>query len=149
MDKSIVREKLVSLDLPSIVLELFDGRCPVPELSELCRDPYYPFTAGNTFPVNLLPVWERGVVITAVNPTNVKFSQISLECLTEPFFENLSLRGVTADLLWKLWEFEEPVECIRTVADLFQYNAVDELFEIFAEGPNGDYDAWRASWRET
>ena len=123
-----------SLDLPPIVLRIFEGAVPIPELRDYCQSPFYSFSCDANFPDSLIPLWESGIQITAYDVDAGSFCRFSLEYPEEPYFEEISFRGVVSFLLRDLWEGEFPIDQIENVAEAFRYDQLPVLIAVLEAG---------------
>lgn len=143
------------MQLPAVVIAVFDGESPHPALSYRCQDPKYIFSTP-ILPegIHITPLWECGVTVTACQhwPPRRRFIKFSLEHHQTVRVIGSSFQSVAADLLIDLWEDEHPDDVLKEIARLFEFRRLDELIRESEQRPRSeshpDYCAWRARFLE-
>jgi len=146
-DRSQIREQLIKIGLPDVVIRIFDGNCEHPELSYRCQSPLFSFATDTSLPDGLIPFWERGVLVTAAEPSKGEFVKLSLEEPGNPWFVVPTFSEVVADLFIDLWEDEVPDEVLGPLAESFGFLHLDRLIAGLEKGATGDHDQWRVQLR--
>ena len=144
-DKEVIRREIGELNLPRIVLQVFDGFVPHPALSYRCEEPHKCLSDGSGFPEHWLPLWECGVVVTAYDKATSTFCKVSLEDIDHPWFRSVDFDAVVADLLIDLWEDEISDAALAEIAEGFGFARIEGLIAALERGPDGNYEGWRAA----
>ena len=125
--KSEIRDQIKELNLPAIVLEIFDGHIDDPTLGFYCKDPYYSLSSNSGYPPEILPLWECGIIVTSYSKVTGKFILFDLEAPDDYIRADIDFKTLVEDILILMWEAEEPDEYLRDLASKFLYDSIDAL----------------------
>jgi hypothetical protein len=134
-------------------MQIFDGQMPHPALCDICASPFYIYARGTKLPsCDLVPLWENGVVVTALQAeaNSSRVIQFSLEQPNSVEMLGPTFQSAAADVLIELWELEHPDETLKVIADLFEFHhlrrLIAECSQRSACEPELDYRAWRSKF---
>lgn len=141
------RKAIEALQVPAVVLRIFDGESVHPALKVRAESPFYTFTDGAGLDFGFLPFWECGVMISGYSNHLGEYQQVSLESPHEPSFSSCSFRGLFCHLLICLWEDGHTDSDLTELATLFEMPPIDGLMNHLETRPScpSDWDQWEAS----
>lgn len=146
-----IRDLIVKLQLPPVVLELFDDNCSDEIMKKLFLDkdfvePYYILGLTKeqqeyykTDRYKPLLAWEPGRIIAYDINTN-GFVVYSVELFREENLERLTWEGLFVSEILFLWEMERSDEDILYMGNLFGLENVSEMLESLNAKGERTYD---------
>lgn len=142
-----VRRAIEGLQLPAVVLRIFDGKDVHPALNFRSESPCYSFTDGSGLDSTFLPFWECGTTISGYSRRLGKYQRVSLEVPDAPLFSSTSFRGLFCQLIVLLWEDEHDEAALSELATLFEMPPIDQLLQsLQTQSPcSAEWDHWMAN----
>jgi hypothetical protein len=132
--KETAGQLLKQLNLPDAVMQIFDkGGDGVHPLLTDYHDPYYIFRTWETIPYqDIVPIWEKGIVLTAYDRIREGFVRFSLEAPEEEWFLYSHFNGIAAETLIDMLEDEDITEeKLDEIAKLFAFPYMCSLQESY------------------
>ena len=134
-NKKSVREQIQALQLPPVVLRIFDGEAVHPALSYRASSPYMSFASGCGVAPDFLPFWECDDTISGYSRAAQEFQEISVEEPDVHRFSGGTFRELFLQLIFSLWEDEHSAESLFEIAVLFGMPPLDDLLQTLVGEP--------------
>lgn len=143
IDRESARAVIVGLDLPAVVLDVFDAKKPNDVLAMFCEDPYYTFQPNSGLPPRFVPLWEDSTNVTGFDRDDRLFKRIDLELPSNPMVFGSSFSDVAADMLMRMHMAEVDEADLVRVADALEYKHLTGLRAAMTDTP---WDADQSYW---
>jgi hypothetical protein len=142
-----VRRAIEELQLPAVVLRIFDGENVHPALNFRAESPNYSLADGSGLDATFLPFWECGTTISGYSRRLGEYLSVSLEVPDAPLFSSTSFRGLFCHLIVFLWEDEHDEATLSELTTLFEMPPIDQLLHSLQNQPlySAEWDHWMAS----
>lgn len=136
---------LSRLGFSSPILELSSGRKPHQIFEHICNDPYYIYYGG-TIPFNLtiIPIWEEGMILTAVLERQERNEIIEFSLENPDQFEIIaySEQGLWANLFasfiddWKRPQYD--LDIVKAAASVVGFLFLKETINFVQKNRDGE-----------
>lgn len=134
MSRAEARAHIAALQLPPLVLAIFDGGAAPAVLRFKVKAPENALCPISELPIGFVPIYESGTVVVGHLSAENVFAELSLETPDEPFWRRRTFRSVVAQILVELWEAEAEDDDIHAVAAELDFPAVAALLDRLRPG---------------